>query len=163
MLSETKKCNACKGTFPLEDFPIKRSTKDGHAGRCFPCTREASKAYNKTYNSKDPEAVRKRKRMWARDHASDASVRARIYKYGIDPERLDAMLEAQDRSCGLCGKGFSNNEIFVDHDHDCCPTAKTCGNCVRAILCRACNQGIGLLQESPELLRAAADYIERYR
>lgn len=159
----SKTCKDCKGVLALEDFPIKKSNKDGHAARCFPCNRIKQADYQQTYVEKDPEKRRKQARMWARNHASEASVRARIYKYGIDAEELQDMLDQQDRSCGLCNRGFSNNELFVDHDHDCCPGQKTCGNCVRAILCRACNQGLGLLGDSPELLRAAADYIERYR
>jgi hypothetical protein len=34
---------------------------------------------------------------------------------------------------------------------------------VRALLCGACNMGIGQLKDDPALLHRAADYIERHR
>lgn len=159
----SKACKNCGKTYPLEDFPIKKSYKDGYHYLCFPCKRAAFKPLQEAYVRRDPERRRKQARDYSRRNASAASVRARIYKYGLTPEAVQAMVDAQNHLCGLCERGFQNDEIFVDHDHDCCPTPKTCGKCIRAILCRTCNQGLGQLQESPELLRKAADYIEKYR
>ena len=64
----------------------------------------------------------------------------------------EAMLEEQNGGCATCGRLPSRISLHVDHDH------KT--HDVRGLLCMQCNNGIGLLQESPELLRDAADYLE---
>jgi hypothetical protein len=55
-------------------------------------------------------------------------------------------------ACEICGK---DTELHVDHDH----STKT----VRGRLCGSHNRGIGLFQDSPELLRKAAQYLEDRR
>ena len=75
--------------------------------------------------------------------------------YGITPEEYDAMLTKQNNCCAICKKeNTANKSMPVDHCHK---TGK-----VRQILCSNCNTAIGLLQEDPETLRAAIDYIERH-
>lgn len=48
----------------------------------------------------------------------------------------------------------------VDHDHSCCPGGRSCGRCVRGILCRKCNVAIGYLNDDPALAKAVSDYLE---
>ena len=81
--------------------------------------------------------------------------------YGITYQKYLEMLAAQGGVCGAC-KGdetFSVNErtrkrmLAVDHCHK---TGK-----IRGLLCGKCNRGMGSFKEDPELLRAAADYLER--
>lgn len=99
--------------------------------------------------AKDPEARRL------------INLRNTLSRYGVTPDEYQLMLAAQDSKCSLCGfvpppggvKAASR--LHVDHDHE---TGR-----VRSLLCNGCNRGLGYLQDSPELLRAAADYIERHR
>jgi hypothetical protein len=63
--------------------------------------------------------------------------------------------------CELCGTG--DRRLVIDHDHACCPQGKACGRCFRGMLCQPCNVALGMLQESPDLLRRAAEYIEHHR
>lgn len=87
-----------------------------------------------------------------RDHRAE---RLR-HKYKMTPAQYDAMWEAQGRGCYLCGSDV-NPEI--DHDHRCCPGEKTCGNCIRGILCRTCNTVLGRISDSIEWLRKAELYL----
>ncbi len=73
-------------------------------------------------------------------------------RYGITAEEADAMLEAQGALCAICRTAPA---AHVDHDHD---TGE-----VRELLCFNCNGGLGQFKDDPEVLRAAADYVERHR
>lgn len=85
--------------------------------------------------------------------------------FGLTPARYAEMLAAQGGRCAVCATPPTAEEpLHVDHDHACCPSkGKSCGKCVRALLCAWCNRGIGMLRDDPELLRKAASYVERHR
>lgn len=79
----------------------------------------------------------------------------RAKRYGLSPIRLRDMARA---GCEVCG---SVDRLAVDHDHSCCNAARSCGECVRGILCGNCNNMLGH-GKTPETLRAGADYLERH-
>lgn len=95
-----------------------------------------------------------------RAQAAEASSRANRAKaklkanYGVTPEQYSFMYWQQDGKCKICrtehpgGRGTWH----VDHNH---ATGK-----VRGLLCNACNVGLGHFKDSPELLGAAAAYLE---
>lgn len=84
--------------------------------------------------------------------------------YGITKSQVTLMLKQQD-GCAICHvkEPSGDKNWHVDHDHSCCPGTKTCGKCVRGILCGYCNRAIGQFMDSPERLAAAADYILQRR
>lgn len=68
-------------------------------------------------------------------------------KYHITPERYLELLEAQEGVCAICKRPPGERRLHVDHDHSCCPAAsKSCGKCVRGLLCFSCNSKIGWLE-----------------
>lgn len=82
-------------------------------------------------------------------------------KFKITGEQYAALLNAQGGGCGACGGKETHvypsgklKDLSVDHDHD---TGE-----VRGLLCFNCNQGIGRFKNDPNVLRAAADYLERH-
>lgn len=78
-------------------------------------------------------------------------------KYGITTAEVEAMLKAQDHKCAICGEvwtGGNGGSLHLDHDHK---TDK-----IRGMLCTMCNTSTGKFKDSPAVLRAAADYLERY-
>jgi hypothetical protein len=89
----------------------------------------------------------------------------RLANYGMTWAQYQEMLALQGGGCAVCGGQCSTGRLLaVDHDHSCCPGyARSCGRCVRGLLCAACNQGIGKFSDQPDRLRAAADYLERPR
>lgn len=43
--------------------------------------------------------------------------------------------------CEICGDK-PERSLHVDHDHNCCNGIKSCGACVRGIVCNGCNKAI---------------------
>lgn len=83
-------------------------------------------------------------------------------RYGITSEQFDAILEAQG-GCAACGSPTTDGKYWhVDHDHTCCDTqARSCGKCIRGILCHGCNTALGNVGDDPNRLRALIAYLEK--
>ena len=64
------------------------------------------------------------------------------------------ILKAMASHCHICGEDFSlKKRKVLDHDHVTLD--------IRGVLCDSCNTAIGKLKDSPDLLRKAAEYIEK--
>lgn len=75
-------------------------------------------------------------------------------QYNLSLEQYNQMLEKQQGCCAICkrpGAQFKRR-LCVDHNHK---TLK-----VRGLLCLPCNTALGALQDSSELLRIAAQYLD---
>lgn len=74
-------------------------------------------------------------------------------KFGIDHKRYEEILSGQGGGCAICGSTLSRNgqRLAIDHDHET--------GVIRGVLCDKCNRGIGLLNDSPELLQRAREYL----
>lgn len=85
--------------------------------------------------------------------------------YSLTLDAYQALLEIQGGGCRICSATPETPySLHVDHDHSCCPSYKrSCGRCVRGLLCSPCNTALGLLRDDPRRLRAAAEYLERGR
>lgn len=77
--------------------------------------------------------------------------------YNIDANYLWLLYEFGCKVCGRVGVKKMN----IDHDHSCCPKNKrSCGKCVRGVLCRDCNLGIGHFKDDIDLLKRAIKYLD---
>lgn len=65
--------------------------------------------------------------------------------YGMSSEGYAALLASQGGGCAICHvtPDHFTLSMAVDHDHACCPGKKSCGDCVRGILCPFCNNALG--------------------
>jgi hypothetical protein len=95
-------------------------------------------------------------RGWAKTEKGKRSGTAGYVKrtFGITLEEYESLI--QDSPCAICGEvrpPFGNrSSMYLDHDHK---TGR-----VRGVLCHQCNTGIGVFKDSPELLRAAIEYLD---
>jgi Recombination endonuclease VII len=74
----------------------------------------------------------------------------KLKRYGLTQLDYDTLMVLQAGRCGMCHTSFDESIPHIDHDHGCCPDSmRSCGKCVRGLLCFRCNTALG--------------YIERYR
>lgn len=139
-----KTCTKCGIEKPETDFYFKGGRSGQRVSRCKPCTTDDRRSYNREYylNTRVESENRRNMRL-----------------YGITTEQRDAMFEAQGRACAICKT--TTGTWAVDHDHACCPGSKTCGKCIRGILCHNCNRALGMVGDSVETLLAAVDYLRK--
>lgn len=96
------------------------------------------------------ESVRTERTEWCKRHQSlDSAYRS---KFGQSlRERLERI--EQDPTCAICGG--KPDTLHLDHDHET--------EDIRDFLCGPCNRALGLMQDDPARLRAAADYLELHK
>lgn len=122
----------------------------GHKGDCRTAEALADSRARQTARRKgvrlrdDPEA----RRRWGRKH--------KLTRYGLTQKQFEWLLEVQQFACAMGGEPFTETtQIFVDHDHSCCPGERqSCGKCVRGLLCLSCNTALGQIERKTGLARA---------
>lgn len=87
--------------------------------------------------------------------------RAIKWKFRMTPERYDELLALQGGGCGVCGGDPGDEHFHIDHDHSCCPGKKSCGKCIRGLLCGECNRMLGLAHDDPQILQQGARYVTK--
>lgn len=140
-------CTICKKDKPEEEFARRGS---GYRNQCRLCVNKGAQESRKRIYESNPEKIRHQE--WARNLM-------RLYK--ITPEQWIALYESQNKVCYYCGnpetsKYMDTNTVkrlAVDHDHRCCPGQKSCGRCVRHLLCKSCNTLLGLLELRTDVVR----------
>jgi hypothetical protein len=159
-----KTCADCGETKPLDDFHVSgRSRATGEPyrnARCGPC-RSAWRKSRPGYADERSKVNARRRQRYASDPEYRAEIkrRNRIFLYGVDQEWVLAKV-AEQGGCAVCGTNTPGGwDWHVDHDHACCPTEKTCGNCLRGVLCGNCNLILGHAGDSADRLMAAAAYL----
>lgn len=161
--SSLSPCQKCSGPKPLG-----RGRR--YCDQCRPVFSTDKLARDKANQKRlysDPEWVENKKKKARSVYAANAEherERSRQnhlwYLYRMSVSQFNALLAAQDGRCASCGTDEPNgNGWHVDHDHACCPGERSCGECIRGILCGNCNQGLGNFGDDPERLLAAVRYL----
>lgn len=151
-----KYCGKCEAEKPLTEFYFRQTGPQAgkpHA-HCQECTRAGNQARARRngvqpFTPADGLYVR----------------RKRLSRYELTLSDYDRMLADQGGVCAGCGLTPEENgrSFAVDHDHSCCPEDRSCGRCVRGLLCAGCNFAVGHSKDDPAVLRNLASYLERVR
>lgn len=129
-----KQCTKCGETKKLIEFHKDNRAKSGRQSSCIEC------------GKLEHQRLRGYYRDW---HLQN--------KYGITHKDYLQLKESQDNKCKICGiaeEHCENQRFAVDHDHD--------SGEVRGLLCKKCNQAIGLLQDSSSFAKAAYRYLKEH-
>lgn len=143
--SVSKTCTRCKVEQGINNFYRNDKTADGKQSHCKSCNRTSAAKWRERNPGK-----------WR-----EVDLR---HKYKMSQADYDKMLASQNGVCAICG-GINDNGrmLAVDHNHDCCPGKRSCGNCVRQLLCGNCNNGLGRFKDNAALLKNAIEYLERHK
>lgn len=132
-LTEVRRCPRCE-----EDKPRAEFSANGRGGYCRPC--RAAYARDRNVRRRDIERER---------------------RYGLTADGFTALLAKQGGGCAICGQTKIVNgrwtstdarDLHVDHDH-------VTGQ-VRGLLCNRCNPTLGMMDDDPDRLIRAAEYLK---
>ncbi len=134
-----KRCTKCDGLKPRTDFYRHGTNNDGLQYNCKSC----SKANRRDWRAKNPARSREIERQqYRRQH------------YGLTEQAYRALLDGQNHCCAICEDTLGvGQESAIDHCHET--------GCIRGILCRHCNIGLGHFRDDPGRLQAAMLYLAK--
>lgn len=159
----TKTCSRCKAEKDVDDFGKSTGRKDGRLGHCKLCHNQDTAKWYASNTGKRKEGFSK---WYAKSPERRRVIRLRGV-YRITPQRFDEILESQEGKCAICRVVLDSKshrtKPHIDHDHACCPSGRSCGGCVRGLLCTNCNSMLGKARDNVASLRAGADYVEMYQ
>lgn len=169
----TRICSKCAKDKPDSDFYKHPSIKpDGIRKYCGDCRKD----YRKKAHLEHPDRNRQIAKAWAAKNRAKLNEQARRNRalnkerfkayaiksqFGMSPEEWQDIFSRQNGKCAICLLPETSKlrgevkTLSVDHHH---ASGKN-----RGLLCSRCNTGIGKLRDNPEILRSAADYIEKHK
>jgi len=168
---ETKICKTCGQEKPLDEFSKTwrvRTKVPSHwcwHDSCKPCDSKRSYAHQRGEGAEVQKAYRE----------SDAYKRSQKdgwlrLNYHKSLGWFEEQLAKQGGVCGICGKPEHRKtpkgqvkSLAVDHDHACCSGHRSCGNCVRGLICEECNHALGHVADKVEILESAISYLKQYK
>lgn len=154
-----KTCSRCKKAKEPSEFSKNSRTKSGLHSYCQQCSREKSREWAR----KNPERHKDNAKKWQQDNPDRVAQHAfkrRIKRYGIEVNQYLLLLNQQGGRCKVCGRPGLGTSLVVDHDHKCCSDpGKSCGACVRGLLCTQCNIMLGMAGDNVEILKSAIKYL----
>jgi hypothetical protein len=160
---KSKWCRRCEQNLPASKFSKKRDDSTGLSSYCKPCQSAVGKERSSALTVSLPveKACTKCRlvlasSLFANNTSSKDGLHSwcrectRLYQiqriYNIAPEEYLGMAKG---GCHICG---AHDRLVVDHDHSCCPGTKSCGKCVRGVLCS---------NHTADLM-AAAEYLKHH-
>ena len=168
-----KICSKCKIEKSFDEFYKNKNAPDGHRYWCVPCTNSSNDGWyanNKIkrkkslqeWRNKNPELIRELQKNFHRRNR----VKEKLKRYGISIDIFNSLLSKQNNKCKICPRVLDSHDKIhtphIDHDHSCCKGPRSCGKCIRGIICHSCNQVLGHCYDDVNILKSASSYLEEY-
>lgn len=169
-----KRCVVCRGALPLDDFNTERCRPDGKSPRCRKCVAElrAIQAavrtpeerarrvmYAKQWKETSGYEERRRQERSTPEGRLELREKQLNKRYGMSHEDYERKLGAQNGRCACCDRPLQKTRAgkspHIDHCH---ATGR-----VRGILCVRCNNVLGMVKDSEEMLGKFAHYIRKHK
>lgn len=181
-----KYCIRCKTTKSYDDFYKNKLSKDGHYHYCKSCKSDYSK---KKYDNKRVFPEKKNgklihcRRCWeyleqdqfpkirkngkyssftyCKKCDDEIGTLFNLKRFNMTREDYVKLEEKQNKKCKICNeKENKNKRLSVDHNHECCDGAFSCGKCIRGLLCSRCNKVLGQVNDDRNILENMINYLE---
>lgn len=170
-----KTCNKCGERKSISRFYKRYKLKKYRRSQCIKCIRkEQNNNYKHSHKIITPKGYKKCPKCsmtkkisdFAKNKTSNDKLNpycrecTRVYQvsivYKIDKNAYTKLESEHNKSCAICKTPEKklSRKLDIDHDH------RTNKN--RGLLCGKCNKGIGMFNDDPNLLRAAADYLDKW-
>lgn len=155
---------------PIKDKEKLRAARNAYYLR----NKEKILAYQTMYQAKNKDKIRVARRgyqtKWKSEKRAAMSVEERskfdlkgnLSKYSLSIEQFNELLAKQNGVCAICLGDNGKKRLAVDHDHSCCPYGKSCGRCIRGLVCGRCNHALGLLSDRHWVFTSAVQYLQKY-
>ena len=125
-----------------------------NSSSCDDCKQEFKNRASRNFEAQNPDYW---KDWWKSPAGKLQAKKQRLKQYGLTTDEYDALYEAQDGKCAICGasSGWKANggQLVIDHCHE--------SGEVRGLLCPPCNRGLGQFDDDLESLFNAMKYIWR--
>jgi hypothetical protein len=164
-------CKKCGVEKSEDEFYKNSGNKSGYLSACKGCVAVYQKSVRPRNRMQEAERYRKdegfrrskvvRARNRRKENPNRVKEHNRISKlkttYGLTVEDVKRMHAAQNGSCAICKDRIppAGKNCNVDHCHNT--------GCVRGLLCRRCNLGLGLFRDNLVILQESILYLEESR
>jgi hypothetical protein len=172
---ETKLCFSCVQHKPTSCFHKSKKEKDGFQYHCIDCSKkyhakryveqkDKLKVQFKKYKEENKEKLEATSLLWKKNNPDKVKQYQRTSNlrknFGLSVDAYEQMLAKQNNLCAICEKPetFIHHQtkeparLAVDHCH------KT--NKVRKLLCKSCNNALGLFKEDIGAMENAVQYLK---
>jgi len=103
------------------------------------------------------------------ERVSADRLRMVLRNHNLTEARYLELRRQQEDLCGACHQPLdfvAAYAVHIDHDHSCCDKRQpdgsiSCGECVRALLCRSCNMGVAAMERERAKWPFWIEYLRR--
>lgn len=141
-----KTCTKCGVEKDISLFCKGKKYKDGYRNVCKRCHTDYMMSYYRKNPDKNKEKIKINtfnKSAWNR--------------HKISKKDYEDLLAKYNGKCHACKERLAT---CIDHDHNCCDSQRSCGNCIRGVLCNQCNTALGLLNDKKKYIIGLLNYIK---